>query len=397
MNLILFDSTRDRTAFLPLTYTRPLAAMRIGILTIAEKWEKELELESTGFLTVPYLTEKFPANYGSDNLYVAGNLLPSNQVTGAVALLPTGGALWHQGILLAVHSEQQFASFEELEQFAKDTAERSELGVEPWRLEERWQLFTDNAKAIEADFDVVTKGRESQPITDPHTVVYGDRIFVEEGASIRAAILNSESGAIYIGKNATVHEGAIIKGAFALCESSHINMAAKIKGDTTVGPHSKVGGEVSNSVIFGYSNKGHDGFMGNSVMGEWCNLGADTNTSNLKNNYGAVKLWDYASGSPQDTGQQFCGSIIGDHSKTGINSMMNTGTIMGVCANVFGGDFQKQFVPSFAWGNRRYATFKLEKAFEVAEKVMARRKVAFDEVEKRIMEAVFEETAKYRK
>ncbi|HEY9117811.1 MAG TPA: glucose-1-phosphate thymidylyltransferase, partial [Roseivirga sp.] len=197
--------------------------------------------------------------------------------------------------------------------------------------------------------------------------------------------------------NAQVHEGAIISGAFALCESSHVNMGAKIKGDTTIGPHSKVGGEIGNSVIFGYSNKGHEGYMGNSVLGEWCNLGADTNTSNLKNNYAMVKLWDYATGRFADTGLQFCGLMMGDHSKCGINTMFNTGTVVGVGANIFGAGYPRNFVPSFSWGGATgFVTFQLRKFAEVAEAVMHRRHMEYDQVEQDIIKHVFDTSAAYR-
>jgi UDP-N-acetylglucosamine diphosphorylase/glucosamine-1-phosphate N-acetyltransferase len=250
-----------------------------------------------------------------------------------------------------------------------------------------------NRAEIVADYHLITHGRQSQGISDPYTRVYGiGHVFVEEGADIKASILNaSADGPIYIGKDAVVQEGSMIKGAFALCEGAYVNMGGKMRGDSTIGPHSKVGGEVSNSILFGYSNKGHDGFIGNTVIGEWCNLGADTNTSNLKNNYAEVKLWSYAKRAPEGTGQQFCGLMMGDHAKAGINTMFNTGTVAGVCANVFGGGFQPTHIPSFAWGTD--ATFQLEKAFEVAERVMARRKVALTDADKRLLKAVFDLTA----
>ena len=265
-------------------------------------------------------------------------------------------------------------------------------------IQQPWEIFQYNKEQIEADFAIITKGRTSQPITDPHTIVYGkENVFLEEGATVRAAIINAEKGPVYIGKNAQVHEGAIISGAFALCEGAHVNMGAKIKGDSTVGPHSKVGGEVSNSVIFGYTNKGHDGFLGNSVIGEWCNLGADTNTSNLKNNYAPVKLWNYTSERFVQTGLQFCGLMMGDHAKCSINTMFNTGTVIGVGSNIFGAGFPKNFVPSFSWGGASgLITFQPRKFYEVAEAVMQRRGLSFDEAEKEIIDRVFEITAQYR-
>ena len=261
-------------------------------------------------------------------------------------------------------------------------------------IERPWDIFRHNARQIRFDFDMLTAGRQSAPITDPHTRVYGNDIFVEEGAQVRAAIISTENGPVYWGKNSVVHEGAIIRGALALCEGAHINMGAKLRGDSTIGPYSKVGGEVSNSVVLGYSNKAHDGFMGNSVIGEWCNLGADTNTSNLKNNYSPVRAYSYQEKDMIDTGQQFCGLIMGDHSKAGINTMFNTGTVVGVSANVYGGGFPDKFIPSFAWGGAQegFMTFRFDKAEAVARAVMARREVAYTEADHAILQTIYRET-----
>jgi UDP-N-acetylglucosamine diphosphorylase/glucosamine-1-phosphate N-acetyltransferase len=261
-----------------------------------------------------------------------------------------------------------------------------------------WRIFQFNPEQIRLDYALITSGKKSSGIQDKHTIVYNEsNIFVEEGVSIRAAILNAEDGPIYLGKNSIVQEGAIIKGPFALCEGSTVGMGSKMRGDTTVGPHSKVGGEISNSVIFGYSNKGHDGFIGNTVIGEWCNLGADTNTSNLKNNYENVKLWNYAKGGFTDTGLQFCGLMMGDHSKCGINTMFNTGTVVGVSANIFGDGFPRNFIPSFSWGGANgFTTYQIKKAYETAQKVMERRKVVLDDIEKEILANIFELTTAYR-
>ena len=261
-----------------------------------------------------------------------------------------------------------------------------------------WEIFGHNREQIIADFALLTDGRTSADITDPHTIVYGrENLFIEEGASIRAAIINAEDGPVYIGKNAQIHEGAIIKGAFSLGESSHVNMGAKIKGDTTIGPHSKVGGEISNAVIFGFTNKGHDGFLGNSVIGEWCNLGADTNTSNLKNNYASVKLWSYSNNRFANTGLQFCGLMMGDHAKCGINTMFNTGTVVGVGSNIFGAGFPRNFVPSYAWGGASgFTTFQLRKFYEVAAAVMQRRGLELDDIEKNILSTIFDNTTPNR-
>ena len=279
-------------------------------------------------------------------------------------------------------------------------AERNpvQLTYEPVLLQKTWQIFQFNGSEIRKDFTLLTKGRTSQPVNDPHTIVYGaDQIFIEEGAKIKAAVLNAEGGPIYIGKNTEIQEGSLIRGPFALCEGSTINMGAKLRGDTTVGPFSKVGGEISNSVIFGYSNKGHEGFLGNSVIGEWCNLGADTNTSNLKNNYASVKLWDYTRGGFANTGLQFCGLMMGDHSKCGINTMFNTGTVVGVGANIFGDGFPRNFIPSFSWGGAAgFSTFTMVKFEETAKAVFGRRGLEWTPAEKEILDKVFELTKSYR-
>ncbi|MTI23013.1 glucose-1-phosphate thymidylyltransferase [Fulvivirga sp. RKSG066] len=390
MNIILFDETKIRQSLLPLTFTRPVAEIRVGILTISEKWEYRLNGQ-VSFSTEKYLSEKYPLIEGEDNLFINGGLCPNDGLLIAIDTLSTGEALVSNDTILAAKSTKSNSEdLASLKQVAFDGDYT--LIAEPWH------IFKQNAAQIKEDFTQITKNRVSADLIDAHTVVYGkENLFIEEGASIRAAVIDAESGPVYIGKNAQVHPGAIIKGSFALCESSHVNMGAKIKGDSTIGPFSKVGGEVSNSVIFGYSNKGHDGFIGNSVIGEWCNLGADTNTSNLKNNYANVKIWDYSTGRFKDTGEMFCGLIMGDHSKCGINTMFNTGTVAGVSANIFGAGFPRNFIPSFAWGGSNgFTTYQLRKVKEVAEKVMERRQMVYDETEHNIMSEIFEQTAANR-
>lgn len=379
MDIALFDSPEIRTQLLPFTFTRPVAEIRVGILTITEKWKKRGF--NCGFATQDYLRAKFPGNQAS--LEVNGALCPNDELINAIKALSAGEELVSSETILAKHSGG-----------GKQVAYSGAFIL----IQHTWDIFTENRNQIIADFELITAGRTSQEISDPHTIVYGkENLFIEEGASIRAAIINAENGPVYIGKKAQVHEGSIISGAFALCEGSHVNMGAKIKGDTTIGPHSKVGGEIGNSVVFGYSNKGHDGYMGNSVLGEWCNLGADTNTSNLKNNYAMVKLWDYSTGRFADTGLQFCGLMMGDHSKCGINTMFNTGTVVGVGANIFGAGYPRNFVPSFSWGGATgFVTFQLRKFAEVAEAVMHRRNKEYDQVEQEIIQHIFDETAQYR-
>ncbi len=397
LNVILFDNeTRDR--LLPLTYTRPVCELRIGILNIREKWEKQLDAK-VSYITQDYLSEKYPINISDDNLVINGGVLPSEQLLRLVNQLDNNEALLKNEELIAARlNAKQFERLMHEEEI--DELEGFEVGDTSFlKIESLTDLFSLNDQAIIQDFLFLTKNKTSQPISNTNTVIgNSNKIFLEEGASVEAAILNTNSGPIYIGKNATVMEGAIIRGGLALCEGATVKMGAKIYGATTVGPHSKVGGEISNVVITGYSNKGHDGYLGNSVIGEWCNLGADTNSSNLKNNYAEVRLWDYEKESFTGTGTQFCGLIMGDHSKCGINTMFNTGTVVGVFANIFGSGFPRNFVPSFAWGGAAgFSTYKTEKAYEVAEIVMARRKEDFKDIDKNILNKVFEDSAKFRR
>lgn len=389
MNCILFDDSAIRVNLLPFTYTRPVAGIRTGILTIAEKWSKHLNT-SVSFLTAPHLQEKFPIQQTSDNLLINGALCPDTKLVKAIQSLTPGQALKKNTTWLAARISAVALDFNSL--YATEYNEDYTL------IDQSWKIFQHNAQQIRADFELITKGKRSHGVNDKHTIVYNEEnIFVEEGVHIRAAVLNAEDGPIYLGKNSVVQEGALIKGPFALCEGSHVNMGGKMRGDTTVGPFSKVGGEISNSVIFGYSNKGHDGFIGNTVLGEWCNLGADTNTSNLKNNYESVKLWSYAKNGFVNTGLQFCGLMMGDHSKCGINTMFNTGTVVGVSANIFGDGFPRNFIPSFAWGGASgFMTYQLNKAFETAEKVMSRRHIILSDIDKRILQHIFEESAANR-
>jgi UDP-N-acetylglucosamine diphosphorylase/glucosamine-1-phosphate N-acetyltransferase len=395
MGLILFDDNRENLK--PLTFTRPVAELRIGILTIREKWEYMLKMKAS-YYTEPYLSVKYPTNFESLNILVNGSILPTQELCDYILNTLPSNTLLVKGDTAIVLKTTQSTAKEFL------TGERKvstvlEFDSDCIEIEYPWDLFQKNAVALKSDFDLLTQGRTSQPLSATNTVL-GDasQIFLEEGAWVECASLNTENGPIYIGKNATVMEGSMIRGGFALCESSSTKMGAKMYGPTTIGPHSKVGGEVNNSVILGYTNKGHDGFLGNSVLGEWCNLGADTNNSNLKNNYGEVRVWNYKCRSFYRTGLQFCGLIMGDHSKSGINTMFNTGTVIGVSSNLFGGDYPRTFVPSFSWGgSKRFETYQLKKAIETAGLVMARRGKELDETEYAILEHIFEETKENRK
>lgn len=389
MNLILFDDPSSRTNLLPLTFTRPIADIRIGILTIREKWEKQLAATSSS-LTESYLQHKFVLKTESENLLVNGSVCPNAALVSAIHLLKTGETLVQNNCILAAKRTNALLPIQE------KSIEFSESTV---IIDQPWKIFQYNALELKNDFQLITKGRKSAEIRDKHTIVYGlENIFLEEGVDIKAAVLNAESGPIYLGKNSVVQEGALIKGSFALCEGSTVNMGAKMRGDSTVGPYCKVGGEVSNSILFGFSNKGHDGFLGNSVLGEWCNLGADTNTSNLKNNYDHVKLWSYAKRGFITTGQQFCGLIMGDHSKCGINTMFNTGTVVGVSANIFGDGFPRNFIPSFSWGGAAgFTTYQLQRVFETTERVMGRRNLPFTKEDQAILKAIFDATDEHTK
>ncbi|UJP65257.1 GlmU family protein [Mongoliitalea daihaiensis] len=391
-NFVLFDDPAIRGSLLPFTFTRPVAEIRVGILKISEKWQRYLG-GNISYLTQEYLQTKFPL-VGAQEWWINGALCPDDRLVAAIRQLKTGEVLMHQQLILAAKtSPQEFFSIEQAKNLQVRVYEESIVLVQ-----KNWHIFQYNGAQIRQDFTLLTKGRTSAPIEDTHTIVYHPQnIFIEEGAQVKAAVLNAESGPIYIGKNSEIQEGSLIRGPFALCEGSTVNMGAKLRGDTTVGPFSKVGGEVSNSVIFGYSNKGHEGFLGNSVIGEWCNLGADTNTSNLKNNYAPIKVWDYTKGGFTNTGLQFCGLMLGDHSKTGINTMLNTGTVVGVGALIFGDGFPRNFIPSFSWGGAAgFTTFQFRKFEETAQAVMKRRSLDFDVIEKEILLKVFELTKHYR-
>ncbi len=362
----------------------------MGILKITEKWEQILHTKAS-FLTQDFLSKKYKLTTTSDNLLINGVVCPNAKLVSAVNSLKLDQTLKKGEVVIAARANHANIS-------SLDQSTIVEYDGPATFIDEVWKIFQYNGEEIKNDFKLITEGRQSEKLIDTHTITYNsDAIFVEKGAQIKAAVLNAETGPIYIGKNSHVQEGALIKGPFALCESSNVNMGAKMRGDITVGPHSKVGGEISNSVIFGYSNKGHDGFLGNSVIGEWCNLGADTNTSNLKNNYENVKVWSYAKGGFKDTGLQFCGLMMGDHSKCGINTMFNTGTMVGVGSNIFGDGFPRTFIPSFAWGGAAgFSTFQLNKMIETATKVMERRSVVLDEIEKELLKFLFDHTAPYR-
>lgn len=389
MNYILFDGN-VRNQLLPFTYTRPVADIRIGILTLREKWEAYLGFATTT-VTEDYLCDKWPLVEMETNVLINASFLPSEALVEHIKGLSENEAVFYNDEPLAFFSsegqEVDFTQYK-ITQFTQEV----------FRIEHIWDIFSKNHDAIRRDFDLVTAGRTSQPIPEMVVAFNKEAIFIEEGAKLPLCSLNATAGPIYIGKDSEIMEGAMIRGPFALCEGAIVKMSAKIYGGTTVGPYCKVGGEINNSVLFAYSNKGHDGFLGNAVLGEWCNLGADTNNSNLKNDYSEVRLWDYETEGFAKTGLQFCGLMMGDHSKCGINTMFNTGTVVGVSANIFGSGFPRNFVPSFSWGGHGgMTTYKTAKAFEVARVVMSRRDIEFTETDAKIFEHIFEETAQFRR
>jgi UDP-N-acetylglucosamine diphosphorylase/glucosamine-1-phosphate N-acetyltransferase len=398
MNLVLFDCHKSRANLLPLTFTRPVADIRIGILTIRGKWEKVLNAVSST-LTEEYLSGKFPPYQRSEPaLYVNGSVLPDEKLVAAIRKLGALQSLTSNGHILAFKSEKHHLNFENFEGIAKGftAVEYKEPII---YIENHHDIFNLNGEALKADFLFLTRGRKSQKLSESNKLVGpSDNLFIEEGAVVEASVLNTNTGLIYIGKGAEIMENCAIRGPFALCEHAVVKMSAKIYGPTTLGPYCKVGGELNNVVMFGYSNKAHDGFIGNAVIGEWCNLGADTNNSNLKNNYADVEVFNYREGKAVDTGLMFFGLIMGDHSKTGINTMFNTGTVVGVSSNVFGADFPPKFIPSFSWGGNRWLlTYSLDKSFEVAERVLERRGLKLEEADRKILQTVFEREEKYRK
>lgn len=393
MNTILFDNDKDRINLLPLTYTRPVSEIRVGIHTITEKWGYFFKKGSS--LTQNYLKQKYSTVIQNINLLINGSIIPNLELADEIKTLKIGEFLVKNDIVIAgIIKAEEIQNFTpDIENIFKPVHSKNDFT----KISYPWDIFRLNGQEIEADFKMITAGRKSEKLSKTNNILQEDRIFVEKGVKAEFAIINPDNGYIYLGKNSEIMEGAIIRGSFSLGEHSTLKMGAKIYGPTTIGLHSKVGGEINNSVIFGYTNKGHDGFLGNSILGEWCNLGADTNNSNLKNNYAEVRVWNYNQKRFIPTGMQFCGLIMGDHSKCGINTMFNTGTVVGVCSNIFGTGFPRNFVPSFSWGgNAGFTTYTLLKVYETAEIVMQRRNVELNNIEKNILEHIFNETKKFR-
>lgn len=374
MRFTLKDFTEWST-LRPLTLTRSVADIRIGILNIRQKWMHFLQSE-VSIETEDYLQSLYPA-LKEKSIIIRSSVLPTTELVKNILDLKNGESLWKNNLFIASNGNE--------------TAVKKEFTGEIINIVYPWDIFSKNKTALESDFDLLTQGKKSSSLSDSNKITGNGKIFLEEGAICEASYLNASDGPIYIGKNAEVMEGSMIRGPFSLGNNSQLKMGTKVYGATTIGPHCKVGGEITNSVIFGFTNKAHDGFLGNSVLGEWCNLGADTNNSNLKNNYGIVKVWSYDKHDYIATGLQFCGLIMGDHSKSGINTMFNTGTVVGVSANIFGGGFPKKFIPSFAWGGSEgFEIFDHEKAIEVMSRVMERRNLSLGNEMKNIVKYLYE-------
>jgi len=393
MNIALVDLPDQRQRLFPLTMTRPSGDLRVGILTIREKWEKNLD-STISFITDSRLSVKYPSQHKTFDLLINGSVCPNRQLVEAIQSLDDHQGLFAGDVLLAIKSQYEIADPID---FLK--IEHVQFHDEFTIINHPYDLFVHNAKEIKTDFELLTAGRTSASIADPHTIIYGiENVFLEAGVKIKAAILNAEEGPIYLGKNAEIQEGATIRGPFALGENARINMGAKIREAVTIGPNCKIGGELSNSIIYGNSNKAHDGFLGNAVIGEWCNLGAGTNNSNLKNNYAIVKIWDYTAEQFVSTELQFCGLMMGDHSKTAINTMLNTGTVIGVCCNIFGSGFPRTYIPSFSWGGvSKSITHSFEKAITTARIVMQRKGKELTKADQNILKTIFDQSAKNRR
>lgn len=392
MNFILFDD-QSRSNLLPFTFVRPIADIRVGILTIREKWEKFLNTK-TSSLTEKYLSEKFPIVQDEINILINGSVFPNKELAEEIINIKPNQIIVSEETIIAMS-----LTIKDLKKLNFDFDSKTEsifTNNVRHKLNYLWDIFMLNEYAIKEDFQLLTENRSSEKLSKTNQLI-GNNIFIEKGAVVECAVLNSSAGPIYIGENAEIMEGSLIRGPFALCNDSQVKMGAKIYGATTIGPYSKVGGELSNSVIFGYSNKSHEGFLGNSVIGEWCNIGADSNNSNLKNNYEEVKLWNYTNKKFELTGLQFCGLMMGDHSKCGINTMFNTGTVVGINASIFGAGFQRNFIPSFMWGGTSgYTTYDFNKALDVAKRVYKRRNLDFNKTEEDILKHVFNMTLEFR-
>lgn len=394
MNYILFDD-KFRYSLLPFTHTRPVADIRCGIITMRERWEKLLDAK-TGSLTEAYLQTVFPLSLQEENIFINGSVFGTKNLVKEVALLNENEKLVKNDLVIAFRSVGNI-SFEGMDEVLAKCTEKNFEG-DILALKNIWDIFSLNEQVIKNDFGLLTEGRTSQPLPENIIVTGKENIFLEEGAKINAGcIINATTGPVYLAKDSEILEGCMIRGALALGEHAAIKMGAKIYGATTIGDGCKVGGEISNVVFFANSNKGHDGYLGNAVIGEWCNLGADTNCSNLKNNYDFIKIWNEHANKSVQTGLQFCGLLMGDHSKCGINTMFNTGTVVGVSANIFGGNFPEKFIPSFCWGGSEgMTTYDFNRALDTANRMMARRNKMLSDAEIEMYRHIFNYTKHQR-
>lgn len=395
-NIILFDN-EVRDQLLPFTFLRPVCELRIGILTIREKWERWMD-GFVAFITQDYLAQKYPIDFGEENYLINGSVLPSPQLCTLLRQMEFNEAFLRGDELIAAKLDgRQFERLINDEDFGELKGFDLE-NTEYLKINHPWDLFLYNGEAIESDFELLTQGRRSQPLSPSNRLIgEPERLFIEPGASVEGATINTTTGPVYIGAGAVVMEGCLIRGGLALGEQATLKMGAKIYGPTTIGPHCRVAGEVKNAVFLGRSNKAHDGYLGNSVIGEWCNLGANTNCSNLKNTWSEVTVWSYADIDFSPSGQRFCGLFMGDHSMSGINSMFNTGTVVGVGCNIFGSGFPARFIPSFSWGGSDgLTTYRTDRAFDAIERMMTAHGRQLEVEERLILLRVFEETHKFR-
>lgn len=389
MNYILF-SDQTRNNLLPFTFTRPVADIRLGILTIREKWERYLGAK-TSALTQDYLSGRFPMVKGEDNVLINASVLPNQVLVDEIGSLLPNQTLVKDDLLIA--HRVMAADIDHPDGIHPDAPEPAETKADFVRINHLWEIVTLNETAIKEDFSLLTRGRKSQTLGAHARVIAPENVFAEEGAVIEMACINASEGPVYIGRNAHVMDGALLRGPMALGDHSTIKLGAKIYGGTSIGPHCKVGGEVTNSVIFGYSNKAHEGFLGHSVIGAWCNLGADTTTSNMKNNYSKVRLWSYAEKSFVKTGQMFIGLFMGDYTKCGINTMFNTGTVVGVGAQIFGPGYMRNFIPSFSFGGPSgLSTIDIEKVIKTERITHSRRNLTLSEEEENVIREVFRQS-----
>lgn len=399
MKVVLFDTEQSYQNLLPLSYTRPVGAFRVGIVTIREKWEHFLPGEYS-FYPKKYLRDKFPLLCGEDEeaLFIAGDKLPDKAMALEASQLRPGDALRDSGGVWAYRG--RLRDFESLSPDAgRESANDSR------RISYVFDIFRMNASEIVSDYTWLTRDRTGIA-PDPSDVIIGDArpangisaLFIEPGAVVEGAVLNLKDGPIYIGAGAHVMEGACLRGPLAVCDDAKIRMGAKIYGGSTFGPYCKVGGEIDNTVMFGFSNKAHDGYLGNAVIGEWCNIGAGTNSSNLKNDYSKIRIWNYASQRFMRTDLQFCGLIMGDHSKAGINCMFNTATVVGVGVNFHGAGFPRQFIPSFQNGSPEagFSDISIDTFMQVASRVMGRRGLELTDTDRRIFEHIHQSASRFK-